>query len=493
MRKIIIFLGVVLSVLFVSCDRCLEHSDKDLIIPETAEQYRQLLIGEGYPHAFQTDVAYMKLMDDDIEIWYGSKDKEQTSDVQAMKGVFTWQRDLEEEMNSMDGAYPARYKNILGCNLIINDRERIEGHEEDVNLLVAQALTLRAYNYFCLVNWYAKPYDKSTADSDPGVCVWLDTKPSMERLYRESVAKVYELIHDDITQALELFKNASVPDNKFEITREAALLLASRVALYQENWVDVKKYGEQVLNVVPSLYDLKGGEITFGETSFSFIDPLKNPEILFNFGDLRTSYKYIYSIKGNTAGPFFQVSRFSDDALLKLFDMDNDLRMKAFFGEEGYQYEPIKFSRSPSSGTGEAWRVAEVYLNLAEAYVRDENEPDLGRAVELINEIRKNRIVGYQDVRAEDYDVTTFLPVIYEERRKELCFEETHRWWDLRRQGMPELKHVLISRGGVEETFMLECGDMGYVLEIPRKEREYNTAMELNRRPERRSVETNIE
>ena len=96
-------------------------------------------------------------------------------------------------------------------------------------------------------------------------------------------------------------------------------------------------------------------------------------------------------------------------------------------------------------------------------------------------------------MRAEDYDVTTFLPVIYEERRKELCFEETHRWWDLRRQGMPELKHVLISRGGVEETFMLECGDMGYVLEIPRKEREYNTAMELNRRPERRSVETNIE
>ena len=178
---------------------------------------------------------------------------------------------------------------------------------------------------------------------------------------------------------------------------------------------------------------------------------------------------------------------------MKLFDMDNDLRMKAFFGEEGYQYEPIKFSRSPSSGTGEAWRVAEVYLNLAEAYVRDENEPDLGRAVELINEIRKNRIVGYQDVRAEDYDVTTFLPVIYEERRKELCFEETHRWWDLRRQGMPELKHVLISRGGVEETFMLERGDMGYVLEIPRKEREYNTAMELNRRPERRSVETNIE
>ena len=47
MRKIIIFLGVVLSVLFVSCDRFLEHSDKDLIIPETAEQYRQLLIGEG--------------------------------------------------------------------------------------------------------------------------------------------------------------------------------------------------------------------------------------------------------------------------------------------------------------------------------------------------------------------------------------------------------------------------------------------------------------
>ena len=50
----------------------------------------------------------------------------------------------------------------------------------------------------------------------------------------------------------------------------------------------------------------------------------------------------------------------------------------------------------------------------------------------------------------------------------------------------------MISNGGLEETFILEQGDAGYVLEIPRKEREYNTAIQLNNRPERKSVESKM-
>ena len=492
MRNKIVFTGIVLLYMLSGCDSFLEYSDKDVVIPETVEQYRQLLIGEGYPENFQGDADYIKLMDDDMEIWVGNKSKDQTSDVAKYKGVFTWQRDLEEEMSKTDGAYPARYKNILGCNLIINDMEKMKGGQEDINLLVAQALVLRAYNYFCLVNWYAKPYNKETVNTDPGVCVWLETKPSLDRLYRKPIAEVYRLINDDMARALELFGKASAPDNKFEVSYEAALILASRIALFQEDWAGVKKYGEELLKLSSKLYDLTAGDIAFGESSFSFISPTKNPEVLFNFGSVSTSYRYIYTISGANVGPFFQVSQFADDALLKLYDMDKDLRVKAFFNVAKYQFEPIKYARTPSQGKGEAWRVAEVYLNLAEAYVLDKQEPNLKRAVELLNELRQNRIQDYTDKQESDYTAASLLEDIRVERRKELCFEETHRWWDLRRQGMPELKHVLISNGGLEETFILEQGDAGYVLEIPRKEREYNTAIQLNNRPERKSVESKM-
>lgn len=50
-------------------------------------------------------------------------------------------------------------------------RERIEG----------EALFIRAWNYYYLINLYAKPYSKTTASMDPGVPVKLD--PMIEDVF----------------------------------------------------------------------------------------------------------------------------------------------------------------------------------------------------------------------------------------------------------------------------------------------------------------------
>lgn len=485
LNRLTTFLSIgLLAIGAVSCDKFLDKTDKDLLIPETVEQYRQILRGDAYSSDYQKKFNWVHYMDDDIEIHLTSLTKEPTSNVEAFKAVFQWKKDLEDFPLSSDNSYGTLYKHILACNVIINAKE-MSGTQSDRNLLLAQAYTLRAYYYFMLVNLYAKPYNASTASTDPGISLWLDSKPTLERLSRSTIAETYELINEDIDSALALFKTSDKPNNTFEISEEAALLLASRVALYQEDYDKVISRGSQLLQMKNLLYNITASGITFGRDVYSFISQRDNPEILFNFGDVQAAYSYIYSISTNNLGPFFQVSQRSKNNLIDLYS-NNDVRLKAFFvSSTNLPYLPVKYSRTPSLGKFEAWRVAEVYLNMAEAYAR-QSSPDANQALSLINELRRNRLTDNVDWTAADFSNNEELvAAIWEERRRELCFEEIHRWWDLRRQGMPELEHIVYYKGGGSERYLLQKGDPNYTLEIPRAEREYNPGIQLNNRVEK--------
>lgn len=484
-NKLTAFLSIGLLALgTLSCDKFLDKTDKDLLIPETVEQYRQILRGDAYSSDYQKIFNWMHYMDDDIEIHLTSPTKDPTTDVEIHKGVFQWKKDLEEYLMGADPSYPTLYKHILACNVIINAKE-MTGTQSDRNLLLAQAYTLRAYYYFMLVNLYAKPYDPATASTAQGVSIWLDSKPTLERLPRSTIAETYELINGDIDKALDLFKTSDKPNNTFEISEQATLLLGSRVALYQEDYDKVISRGNQLLQTNDVLYNITASGITFGRDVYSFISQRDNPEILFNFGDVQAAYSYMYSISTNNLGPFFQVSQRSKNNLIDLYS-SNDVRLKAFFiSSATLPYLPVKYSRTPSLGKFEAWRVAEVYLNMAEAYARKSN-PEPNQALVLINELRRNRLTNNVDWTEADFSSNEkLITAIWEERRRELCFEEIHRWWDLRRQGMPELEHVVYYKGGGTERYLLRKGDPNYTLEIPRAEREYNPGIQLNNRVEK--------
>ena len=124
----------------------------------------------------------------------------------------------------------------------------------------------------------------------------------------------------------------------------------------------------------------------------------------------------------------------------------------------------------------ENWRSVEVMLNLAEAYTRKNNEVT-SDALDLLNNLRRCRLTpkAYVEKTSADFpNAQALLKFIWEERRRELCFEETMRFWDLRRQGMPELKHKWYSSWDTYETYTLPQGSKNYVLSIPRSELDYN-------------------
>ena len=74
------------------------------------------------------------------------------------------------------------------------------------------------------------------------------------------------------------------------------------------------------------------------------------------------------------------------------------------------------------------------------------------------------------------------LQFVWEERRRELCFEEAMRFWDLRRQGMPQIVHRYYHTRNNVETYVLSEGSPNYVLAIPESETSNNFLITPNSR-----------
>lgn len=505
------------------CNDWLETDSEDLLIPKTVDEYYPMLYAEGYPSSFNSDVSWFKLMTDDVEMGRleidpdheSAKIRDRNSFDRSEGGeglhAYKWEEDIEKGIT--DFFWPKRYSNILGCNVIIDalPRMKIEGDSTKYAYLAAQAYAMRAYHYWCLINTYALPY--STANRDkPGVIIRTRPQVDIKPKKRSSIGEVYDLINEDIRKAIVYIEKSHVPGNKHLLTRPAILFLASRIALFQEKWEEVINISELFLKSHSYVFDLNNVDTTlFGASknseSFYIMNGKVNKEIIFTFGNNSTKYNYLSDyLSGHFYALGFRTSHSSENSLLKSYEK-GDLRRQAWFIKdipprkalhpweedkpmEYYYAYPSKYRRSydadaqmPNEKTfRENWRSVEVMLNLAEAYVQKTKTVSQD-ALDLLNMLRRGRIAKteYADKTTADFATAAeLLDFIRAERRRELCFEEAMRFWDMRRQGMPEVKHIWYSAWNTTETYVLKAGSPNYVLRIPNTESHYNDGLKNN-------------
>ena len=100
------------------------------------------------------------------------------------------------------------------------------------------------------------------------------------------------------------------------------------------------------------------------------------------------------------------------------------------------------------------------------------------QALSDLNTLRESRWDGsYTPVDIADADsLWTFYT---QERRRELAFDD-HRWFDLRRFGMPRITHTFELTKGQPIEYVLEKNDSRYVLEIPQEAITRNPSLKQN-------------
>lgn len=500
---------------FASCSDYLNESSGDLLIPEKVDEYQSVLYGEGYPNSFTDDVEWIDLMTDDVEISPSAHpesyntDGDDTNNIPAGQGAFCWAYDIEYYLTGYAKPYENRYKNIMACNTVIEAAETMTGTPAKIHACLAQAHTLRAFSYFCLVNWYGLPYNAQTADQDMGVVVRLKSEVTRDEPTRATVAQVYQQINADLDKALEYFETAETSKSLFIVSKKVALLLKSRVALYTGKWDDAITYGGEIEKEGFNLYNIGGKskeELDNNKNGYVFLTA-QNPEIIFTFSNeggmtYHTFMEYAAMLKGASFVP----SQTNEGDLINRYE-EGDNRLYAFFMQDIIDYDAdwemywdytdyrkIPFKHYGYKSTiqcySQAFRTVEVLLNMAEAYVQRNSSGDADKAIALLNELRKNRFTSDKYVALTDADFASnaeLLQFVRDERRRELCFEETHRWNDLRRYGCPRIEHQFYATStSVPTTFVLEAGDKNYTLALSKSETEYNTQIEVY---ERRNIE----
>ncbi len=361
-----------------------------------------------------------------------------------------------------DWVYP--YQNIYTCNSTIKGVGQITkttSNSSQWDQVYGSALFYRGLNYYCLAQDFIKPYDSSTANTDPGVPLRLEANIA-QQVGRGTGQEVYNQIISDLKQSIPLLFTGPQPYQQHYLpTKAAAFAQLARVYLSIRDYTNAKinadsalKYNHTLLNYnsIPS----------DGATNTKLTMPAyyNNPEVFFYC---------------NINDPYLNPLRVSVDTVLYQSYADNDLRKKFFFNLIDYAPStPIAFVGT-YDGTSRsllfsATAVDELFLIRAECEAR---QGDINSAMNDLNTLLAQRWKTGTFVSYTATDPTDALTKVLTERRKELVMRGV-RWSDLRRLNKDPRFATTVTHIYNGQTYTLAPGSNLYVWPIPLSETQYS-------------------
>lgn len=336
------------------------------------------------------------------------------------------------KLSTSNNTYPnivwkTAYKLIYDANAVI---EGLAASTSPVLLdsvkkeLTGEALALRAFAYFYLVNFFG----------DVPLVLTIDYNKTIN-LSRTPVAAVYEQMIKDLLLAKSLLPDDySVGKNeRVRVNRWFTEALLARIYLYTGQYQDAMNSASSIINR-PDLFYLEPElNNVFSSTSNEAIFQLK-PD---NLDDLiRNAVPEGYLFMPINAGGTSSY-KFNDD-FVNSFD-NEDKRKLTWMAERSGEFGPFKYTiGNPEAVWGGyqpqyymVMRLAELYLIRAESslLLSDANKDN---AIVDLNALRTR--AGLDDL-SNALTVEQVKNAIADERKFELFAEWGHRWFDLKRTG----------------------------------------------------------
>ncbi len=339
--------------------------------------------------------------------------------------------------------------------------------------LEGEALFMRAYSHFELYRFYCANY---TPD---GLAMPYITEPTIAPQARIKMSEYFQKMSDDIAKAKTLLPN-NLTDVK-RATRLAATGLQARIALYKMDWPNAITFSTEYISAIPlaSKADFKG--IWLDEN---------NQEVAFK---IPRDIGSLWYGRATTTGGVTKIGTVTwapSDKLYNSFDQVNDIRFKSYLVDEpllmadaGRQTHLVKkypgtgyTTSSENVGDSKVFRTGEMYLIRAEARAETNLVSGANSAESDLNVLRAARITGYTNVTLSSKQAA--IDAIMQERFKELAYEG-HRFWDLRRKGLP-VQRLLSDAPTSSAGITLPASDIHWLLPIPDAEMKANKLMVQN-------------
>lgn len=431
----------------VGCNKFLDvPPTTNVTIPKTLKDYQSLLYPTSMSYGYN---AINNLMGDDV--YFSKYFYETQPETIVDKRAYLYESEIFD-LTITPKTWNDTYSNIFTLNKIIHEVREIKGEPMALVLQTdAEARMYRAYNYFHLVNTFAKPYHLSL-EGDLGIPV-TDVNDVLEKdRKRTPLKEVYDYILKDLDSAVKYLPNHSAIQSRYLANKMAAYGIKAKVLFYMGQYDQSLREIENVFKILHSGEGSKV-ELTYRcldyKTELAYKDPAqpwkgmsatKNFPIAFttevkNVESLFTRMAYISDpAKGMMYGVPLNAC-FVSDMIVTLYNArPGDLRQsywlfdKTTSGAPWDKNEPGRYLKKHYySNAGLSY--PELILMASECYAR---KNDLFNALKYLNELRVNRYVANQYTELHSGDKNTVIKWILEERIREFV-AQGHRWWDMRR------------------------------------------------------------
>lgn len=302
-KKYFIIIPVSLVLMcFTSCDKFLDEVPDNRTELDTDEKITKLLVSGYASHIFALTT---EMMSDNVD----EKESALTSFSMLQEQMYAWEDIVEVGNESPKTVWERYYGAIAAANQALQAIEE-QGNPERLNPQRGEALMIRAFHHFYLVNVFAKNYSEKTGDKDLGIPYVEKPETTVNPPYeRISVAEVYKKIDRDIEAALPLIDDNIYEAVKYHFNRKAAFAFAARFNLFYRKHDKVIQYVNEVLGDNPErmLRDFSNIPNLTKEQlpiAMDYIRPEHNANLLLMvaysrlgtvFGNYSTGKKYMHS------------------------------------------------------------------------------------------------------------------------------------------------------------------------------------------------------
>ncbi|MEG1187344.1 MAG: RagB/SusD family nutrient uptake outer membrane protein [Bacteroidales bacterium] len=171
--------------------------------------------------------------------------------------IYAWDDIVSgQQQDSPSNLWEESYHSIAACNHALEAIAKLEPNVEKGSLdpHKGEALVLRAFNHFVLVNVFAQTYrDGTLSQNDPGIPYVTEPERTVSVQYeRQSVAEVYQHIEEDLLAGLPLMDDGLYEIPKYHFNKKAAYAFAARFFLFKRDYDQVIKYATLALTENPA-------------------------------------------------------------------------------------------------------------------------------------------------------------------------------------------------------------------------------------------------
>ena len=467
-----------------ACSKTLDKLPDNRAVITNVEQVTQLLTS-AYPHA--TYMAFTEPLSDNAEDKGAAPATADPESYQINAQAYRFEDVTTVKFDSPTAYWDSCYKAIAVANQAL-----VYCNGKDSAAYSAQkgeALVCRAYAHFMLVCLFAKPYDPTTAGSDPGIPYVLKPQENVFQTYeRGTVQSVFTNIENDLVRGLSLIQDkiyGTAP--KFHFTLQAAHAFASRFYLFKRDYAKVITHASAVFGTAAPASLLRDqvtnyATLQYGQLAIQYNQSSEPANILLqeaqsNYFDNYASYRYGYGQGinsnfingGNVTGGSLGIVTYGATPQVFNFPKWNPYNV-------GDTRNNIRY------GTAPLFSAEEILMNRAEAYVRTGNNAaainDLNAWVSkniknynpATHNVTEAKAVNYYQLPADQALIETALDF-----KRITYMQEGLRWFDIIRLKRPVIRYAGSDFGTVVAT--IDANDKRRVLQVPAEAAQYGVPL----------------